>query len=134
MSPKHQLAHANQVLGNLGETLLALVLDEAWPELEIPVDLDEGFLVVLGETYLLPQPVWKGRPLNGLHIQVAHTILFSDGGILAVGERAGGTIALSCQVVLIPAELLSVDLGVHLERTEGRVDDAPDDVIVLHFA
>ena len=73
LSPKHQLAHANQVLGNLGEALLALVLDEARPELEIPVDLDESFLVVLGQTDLLPQPVWKGRPLNGLHIQVAHT-------------------------------------------------------------
>ena len=51
------------------------------------------------------------------------TVFLPDCGILAVGQGAGGPVAETGQVVLIPAEL--VRLGVDLVGAERRVNDAP---------
>lgn len=52
LSLQHQFAHADQVLGDFGETLFAFVSDESWPVDQILVDLFQSFLVVLTELHL----------------------------------------------------------------------------------
>ena len=61
------------------------------------------------------------RPLDGLHIQVAAAILLPDGGVSAVGQRAGAAVAEACDVVLVAAEVLRQRLG--LETAVLVVDD-----------
>ena len=88
--------------------------------LEIPRQLD-----------LFPEPVGEGGSLDRLHVEEDNAALLPDGGILGVGQGTGGPVAEAGEVVLIPAELLS--LGLRFVLTEGLVDDRPDDVVVLHF-
>jgi len=91
----------------------------------------DGLFEVSRELDLLPEPVGKGRSLDGLHVEEANAVLLPDGGILGVGQGAGRSVAEAGQVVLIPAELLSLGLGLVL--AEGLVNDRPDDVVVLHL-
>lgn len=49
---QNQFAHADQVLGDLGEALLAFVSQEAGPVNQVLVDLLQSFLVVLTEFHL----------------------------------------------------------------------------------
>lgn len=52
LSLQDQFAHADQVLGDFGETLFAFVSDESWPVDQILVDLFQSFLIVLTELHL----------------------------------------------------------------------------------
>lgn len=52
LSLQDQFAHADQVLGDFGETLFAFVSDESWPVDQILVNLFQSFLVVLTELHL----------------------------------------------------------------------------------
>lgn len=52
LSLQDQFAHADQVLGDFGETLFAFVSDESWPVDQILVNLFQSFLVVLTEFHL----------------------------------------------------------------------------------
>lgn len=52
LSLQDQFAHADQVLGDLGESLFTFVSDESRPVDQILVDLFQSFLVVLTELHL----------------------------------------------------------------------------------
>jgi hypothetical protein len=46
------------------------------------------------------------KPFSGLHIQVDEAALLPDGGVLAVGQRAGLPRAQTGEVPLVSAKLL----------------------------
>ncbi len=52
LSLEDELAHADQVLSDFGETLFAFVSDESRPVDQILIDLFQSFLVVLAELHL----------------------------------------------------------------------------------
>ena len=92
------------------------------------------------------------RPLDSLNVEVAKscaakilwgqrcmlkqtitipTILFSDRGVSAIGQRARAADAEAGDVVRVLAEgALGRDL--RLERAEAVVDDLPHHLVVLH--
>lgn len=98
-----QLAHLDEVLGNLGDSLLALVDGKVRPVLKLLVDLQnegtgtesesesrsssdsirkefaetthllDGLGVVVGQLDLLPHLCWRVSPLNRLDVEVGDT-------------------------------------------------------------
>lgn len=125
-----QLAHADEVLRNLRHTLLVLVNQELGPVHQVLVYLLQGLCVVALELDFLPHVLGRVCSLYCLHVQVAASVFLLDCGIPAVGQRAGGAVAQTCDVVLIPAEVLRLGFG--LEAAVVVVDDLPDDLVVLH--
>ena len=63
---KEEASHAYDVLCHLGQPLLALVLHNLWPVLELRVDLCERFCVILREESSLPELVGHVGALDGL--------------------------------------------------------------------
>lgn len=61
------------------------------------------------------------RSLDRLDIEVHSAFVLSDGGVPRVGERARRAIAETGNIVLVPAEVLSVCFG--LVATVAMVDD-----------
>jgi hypothetical protein len=77
---------------------------------QVFVELLNGLFKVSRELDLFPQPVGEGGPFDGLHEEVADSILLSDGRVLGIGQRTGGPVAKAGQVVLVPAKLLGLGL------------------------
>lgn len=68
----------------------------------------QGLLVVGGQPYFLPHAIWQVGSLDGLHVEVEDVRLFgvrADGGISAVRQRAGLSVAETADIVLVPAEI-----------------------------
>lgn len=106
-----QFPHADQVLSDFHESLLALESNEAVPVQEVFVDLLDGLVEVAAEFSLLPSLVREGEALCCLHVQVDHAIFLSDGRVLTVGQRARLPAAQSRQIVFISAEILCFRCG-----------------------
>ena len=60
-------------------------------------------------------------PLDGFHVQIAAPILLLNGRVSAVSKRTGTAVAETCDVVLIPAEVLCQRLS--LKAAVLVVDD-----------
>lgn len=118
---QRQLAHAYQVLRDLGQPLLVLVYQKLWPEFQMLIKLFEGGCVLPFEPDFLPHVTGSVRPLNRLHIQVDPAILFPYCGISAVCEGTAAAVAETCDVVLISAEIECFGLG--LEAAVVMIDD-----------
>ncbi len=76
------------------------------------------------------------RPLDRLDVEVDSAVLFLDGGVFGIGERAGGAIADAGGGVRVFAELALVGEGfleVGFVGAELVVDHLPDHFVVLHF-
>ena len=89
-----------------GQPLLALVALELGPELEVVVQHCQRVLVVTRQSDLLPELLGQVGPLDCFHVQVALSLLFEDGGVPGVGERARMARTQACQIVLVAAESL----------------------------
>lgn len=72
-----QTPHLDQVLRNLGETLLALVGDEVGPVDELLVDLLKGLGVVVGKLDALPEVGGRVRTLDRLDVEIENTCRIS---------------------------------------------------------
>ena len=70
---------------------------------------------------LLPKLVGRVCPLNAFETQVQPSIFLPDGGISGVGQGTGASVAETCDVVLVPAEVLSLRL--HFVAAKVVVDD-----------
>jgi len=69
--------------------------------------------------------------LDCLQVKVSHAFIFSDGGVPSIGQRAGVSIAHTCQIIYISAEGLLHSLG--FERAVAVVNYFPDYVVLYHF-
>ena len=85
---KEEASHAYDVLRHLGQPLLALVLHNLWPVLELRVDLRERFCVILREESSLPELVGHVGALDGLAGEVEPALPLLDRRVLRVGQRA----------------------------------------------
>lgn len=108
LSPQSQLPHADQVLRDLQQALLALLLDKPWPVDQIFIDLSQSFLQTLGEFDFLPHVAWETGPFHCFHVEEAVAIFLPHCGILTVCQGARRTATKASYVVLIPAESLSL--------------------------
>lgn len=68
-----QLAHADEVLCDLGKALLALVNCKLGPVQQLLVNLTQGLLIVAAQLDLLPQVTRRMCPFNGLDKEIADT-------------------------------------------------------------
>ena len=112
---QREFSHADEVLCDLREALLALVHGEIWPVLELLVDLRKRLVVVPGQLDLLPQIGRAMSALNRLDVKEALAIVLMDGRVLRVCERARLAVAQARHVVLVAAEVLVIVVQLRLE-------------------
>jgi hypothetical protein len=129
--------HSNQVLVDLGEALLVSVNQSLGKVGQMLVNLSQGATVVARQGDFFPQILGRMGALDSLDEQVDTTIIFSNSGVLAVGEWATGTIAKASDRVRMPAKVRLVGMGLANRCFEGAklvIDYLPDHFIVLHGA
>jgi len=132
-----EFSHADEVLGDLCETLLALVHAEIGPVLELVIDLLERIVVVFRELDLLPEVGRAVCALDSLDVQEALALVLVDRRVLRVRQGARLPVAQPRNVVLVAAEVLAAATLIlvrqlRFERAELLVDDLPNDLIALH--
>jgi hypothetical protein len=113
----HQLAHADEILRDFREALLALVDGELGPVDELLVDLGERRFVVAAELHLLPQVARRVRALDRLHEKIAHAVLLADRRVAAVGQRARLAVAHACPAIVSGARARGLHAGGHAPVT-----------------
>ena len=86
---------------------------------QVLVYLSDRFLVVFGQFHLFPESFWEGGSFNCFHVEVDLAVLFSDGAVLRVGQRACFTGTEAGYVVRVLTESAGF-LGVHF-YFEGAV-------------
>lgn len=99
-----EFAHADQILRDLGQPLLALVRQKLGPELQMLIDLLQRLGIIARQLHALPQLARKVGSLNGFHKQVAATLLLADGGVAAISQRAARPIAEAGDIVGVSTE------------------------------
>lgn len=97
---------------------------------ELFVDLLKCLLVVFVQFDFFPKFARSMCSFRSFHIEITHSLLFSDGSILRVGKRTGSAIAESSEIVLVSAEVLR--LGFDSERAVLVVDDGPNYFVYNH--
>ena len=101
---ERDLAHANEVLSDAQQSLLAFVPYELRPVDEMFVDLFDGALGRLCQFDLLPATIGEVRTLGHFHVEIADALLFAHCRVLTVRQRTCATIAQTGQIVLIATE------------------------------
>ena len=129
---KGELPHADEILCDFCEALLALVHAEVGPVFELLIDLSQRLVVVSRQLDLFPQVGWAVCALDRLDVQEAVAVVFVDGGILRVCKGARLAVAQARDIVLIAAEVLCIIVELRLKRAELLVDDLPDHLVALH--
>lgn len=75
------------------------------------IDLGQRLGIVSLQADLFPKVFWGVRSLNRLYVEVAPAIVFPDGCVPTVCERAAAPIAQPRHIVRIAAEILCLGLG-----------------------
>ena len=131
-----ELAHADEVLVDLGQALLVAVDEVLGPVGQMLVELGHGLGVVAAQGDALPQVLGTVRALDRLEVQADLAVLLADGGVAAVGQGAGRAVAKARDAVRVAAEVAPLGLGPadrRLERAELVVDHLPYHFVVLHL-
>lgn len=91
------------------------------PKHETRIDLFERFAVVRGELDPFPHFGGEVRAFDGFHVEVEHPGFGrgADGGVAGVGERAGLSVAETCDVVFVSAEIFVFGRSVGGWSVEG---------------
>ena len=127
---KFETPSSNDHLMQLSESLLAFMLLEHTPVLQLIIDYGKCLFIVLKKFDLLPELFGEVSSLDDLHVEVALTLVLLNSGVSGVGQRATVSVAETSKVVLVPAELLCFSR--YLERAGLVVDDLPDNVVLDH--
>ena len=101
-----ELPLSDDHLVQLGESLLALVALELGPELKVIVEDGQRLLVVLRQFDLFPKLLRQVSSLDGLHVEVAVTLVLKHSSITRVCQWARMARAQTRQIVLVSAESL----------------------------